>query len=241
MKLIKVKDYHEMSRKSCELFVEKLNDIASPVFGLATGSTPIGLYECLVELYKQKKISFENVTTFNLDEYIGLSADHPQSYHYFMDDVFFQHIDISPENTHLPNGVSDDLLRECNNYEQLIEESGGVDLQILGIGDNGHIAFNEPGSNFTGKTDIVNLTQETLEANSRFFESVEDVPTQAITMGIGTIMKASEIILLASGEAKADALKHVIDGEITEDVPATILQKHNHVTIIADEAALSKL
>src|SRR5690625_856385 len=212
MKLMKVKDYDEMSKKSCEIFVEKLKSIENPVFGLATGSTPIGLYECLVDLFKKNKISFKDVTTFNLDEYIGLPADHPQSYHYFMEDILFKHIDISSENTHLPNGVAKNLAQECNRFEQLIEESGGIDLQILGIGANGHIAFNEPGSKFDGKTDVVDLTQETLKANSRFFDSIEDVPTQAITMGIGTIMKAREIVLLASCESKAEAMEHVING-----------------------------
>lgn len=241
MNLIKVKDYEEMSQKSCKMFVEVLKNIDQPVFGLATGSTPIGMYERLVKLHKEGEISFKDVTTFNLDEYIGLPADHPQSYHYFMEDILFKHVDISSENTHLPNGVAEDLEQECKDFEKLIEEAGGIDLQILGIGENGHIAFNEPGSKFDGKTAIVDLAQATLEANSRFFDSIEDVPTQAITMGIGTIMKADKIILLASGSSKAEAMKQVVNGPVTEDVPATILQRHPNVTIIADEEALSDL
>lgn len=241
MNLIRVKDYDEMSQKSCEIFADKLKTIEHPVFGLATGSTPIGMYERLVELHKKNEVSFKNAKTFNLDEYIGLPADHPQSYHYFMEDILFKHIDILPGNTQLPNGVAEDLKQECEDFEKRIKDAGGIDLQILGIGENGHIAFNEPGSKFAGKTDIVDLAQATLEANSRFFDSIKNVPTQAITMGIGTIMEADEIILLASGASKAEAMKHVMNGEVTEDVPATILQKHPNVTIIADEDALTDL
>lgn len=241
MKIIKTKDYAEMSQKACERIVDRLATLENPVLGLATGSTPEGLYECLIEKNKAKEVSFENVTTFNLDEYIGLDADHPNSYHYFMDDNFFKHIDISPENTYLPNGVATNLKQECADFEQLIQKSGGIDLQILGLGTNGHIAFNEPGSKFEGRTDIVDLAQETLDANARFFDSIEEVPTQAVSMGIGSIMEGKEIILLVSGEAKAEALASVINGEVSEDFPASILQKHNQVTIIADEAALSQV
>lgn len=239
MKIIKTKDYAEMSQKACELIVDRLATLETPVLGLATGSTPEGLYECLIKKNDGKEVSFENVTTFNLDEYIGLAADHPNSYHYFMNENFFKHIDISSKNTHLPNGVATDLKQECADFDQLIQKSGGIDLQILGLGTNGHIAFNEPGSKFEGRTDIVDLAQETLDANARFFDSIEEVPTQAVSMGIGSIMEGKEIVLLVSGEAKAEALASVINGEVTEDFPASILQKHNQVTIIADEAALS--
>lgn len=241
MEIIRVENYEEMSTRSCEIFVKRLKSIEFPVFGLATGSTPMGLYRCLVKKFQAGEISFKYATTFNLDEYIGLPKDHEQSYHYYMNELFFRHIDILKENAHVPNGMAEDLHAECEQYERLIEESGGIDLQILGIGENGHIAFNEPGSPFNGKTAVVNLSESTLKANARFFKNLYEVPTRAISMGIGTIMKAKEIILLASGGTKAVAMKKIIHGEITEDVPASILQKHKHVTIIADEAALSKV
>ena len=241
MNIIKVKDYDEMSEKACELVVNRLASLENPVLGLATGSTPEGLYEGLIEKYEQKEVSYKQVTTFNLDEYIGLAADHPNSYRYFMNENLFKHIDISPSKTYLPNGVAEDLKEECSQFEQLIRDAGGIDLQILGIGTNGHIAFNEPGTSFDSRTDIVDLAQETLDANARFFDSLDEVPTQAVSMGIGSIMESKEIILLVSGLAKADALASVMNGEVTEDFPASILQKHNKVTIIADEAALSKI
>lgn len=241
MNIIKVKDYDEMSDKACQLIVDRLKKLEKPVFGLATGSTPEGLYEALIEQYKENKVSFENVTTFNLDEYIGLPADDPNSYHYFMGEKLFNHVDIKSKNTHLPNGNAKDLNKECEDFEDLIKKSGGIDLQLLGLGTNGHIAFNEPGSKFDGRTAIVDLAQETLEANARFFDSIDDMPTQAVTLGIGSIMEADEILLLVSGESKAEALVNVINGEVTEEFPASILQKHNNVTIIADKAALAKV
>lgn len=241
MNIIKVKNYDEMSDKACQFIAERLNNLKDPVFGLATGSTPEGLYERLIKQYKENEISFKDVTTFNLDEYIGLPADHPNSYHYFMGEKLFSHIDINPDQTHLPNGVADDLNKECKDFEDLIKQAGGINLQLLGLGTNGHIAFNEPGSKFDGRTAIVDLAQETLEANARFFDSIEDMPTQAVTMGIGSIMEADEILLLVSGDSKAEALAHVINGEVTEEFPASILQKHTNVTIIADEAALAQV
>jgi|SRR5690625_3312 len=241
MQIIKVKDYDEMSSKACELVVDKVKKTEDPILGLATGSTPEGLYERIIKKYKQGKVSFKNVTTFNLDEYIGLDGDHPNSYRYFMNEKLFKHIDISIDNTFVPNGIASDLEAECKNYEKLIQEVGGIDLQILGLGTNGHIAFNEPGTAFDSRTSIVNLTKETLEANRRFFDSIDEVPTQAVSMGIGSIIEAKEIILLASGESKAAALSQVIAGNVTEDLPGSILQQHDHVTVIADEAALSQV
>lgn len=241
MKIIKVKDYDEMSSRACELIIEKVNQLSEPVLGLATGSTPEGLYERIIEQYKQGKVSFEHVTTFNLDEYVGLDGDHPNSYRYFMDEKLFKHINISADKTYVPNGVAEDLDAECVRYEQLLRDVGGIDLQVLGLGTNGHIAFNEPGTKFDSKTSVVDLTQETLEANRRFFDSIEEVPTKALSMGIGSIIEAEEIILLVSGEAKAEALSRVINGKITEELPGSILQNHDHVTIIADEAALSQV
>jgi len=239
MKIIKVKDYDEMSTTACELMVDRIKTIKNPALGLATGSTPIGLYQQLIDTYKQENVSFKNVTTFNLDEYIGLGKDNPNSYHFFMSEKLFHHIDIRPEQTYVPNGVASDLKQESVDYERLIQKENGIDLQVLGLGTNGHIGFNEPGTPFTSRTDIVDLAQATLDANARFFDSIDEVPTQAVTMGIESIMEGKEIVLLVSGEEKAEALKRTIKGEITESFPASILQTHQHVTIIADEAALS--
>jgi len=241
MKIIKVADYDEMSSKACEMVVDKVKEMGNPVLGLATGSTPEGLYQRIIEKYKQGDVSFENVTTFNLDEYVGLAGDDPNSYRYFMNEKLFKHVDISTDKTHVPNGVAKDLNAECENYEQFIQDVGGIDLQVLGLGTNGHIAFNEPGTSFESRTGVVDLTQETLEANRRFFNSIDEVPTQALSMGIGLIFEAKEIILLVSGEAKAEALSRVINGKVTEELPGSILQQHDHVTIIADAAALSKV
>ncbi|TQS74841.1 glucosamine-6-phosphate deaminase [Ornithinibacillus gellani] len=241
MQVIKVKDYAEMSEKACEWFVGKLKEMETPVLGLATGSTPEGLYDHLIQKYKDGEISFQDVKTFNLDEYIGLAGDNPNSYRYFMNEKLFNNIDIKQENTFVPNGVATDLEKECTDYEQLIKDAGGIDIQLLGIGSNGHIGFNEPGAKFDGRTHIENLAQATIDANARFFDSMDDVPKQAVTMGIGSIIESKEILLLASGENKADAIAGVIDGELTEALPASILKQHPRVTIIADEAALAKV
>lgn len=241
MKPLIAKDYEDMSLKACNIIMDKLQEIEQPNLGLATGSTPEGLYDCLIEQYNSDKISFKNITTFNLDEYIGLSAENPNSYRYFMDNKFFNKIDILPENTHIPNGVADNLEKECVRFEKSIQDKGGIDLQILGLGMNGHIAFNEPGTQFNSRTQVVDLAEATIEANARFFNSLDEVPKQAISMGIKTIMESKEIILLASGESKADAVAKLLNGVITEDFPASILQEHNNVTIIADEAALAKV
>ncbi|GIO26443.1 glucosamine-6-phosphate deaminase [Ornithinibacillus bavariensis] len=241
MNIISVKDYQEMSKKASEIVVKTVKELEKPVLGLATGSTPEGLYQCLIENNKDKQVSFQNVTTFNLDEYVGLAANDPNSYRYFMDEKLFNHIDISKENTFVPNGVAAKLEEECASYEELIRSHGSIDLQILGIGLNGHIGFNEPGTPFTSRTHIVELDESTRSANARFFASMDEVPTQAITTGIETIMESKKIVLLVSGENKADAIARLVNGEVSEDFPASILQKHQDVTIIADEAALSKL
>jgi len=230
-----------MSEKACELIVDKLKKLEQPVLGLATGSTPEGFYDRLIDTYKEGNISFENTTTFNLDEYVGLSKDDPQSYHYYMNERLFKHINIKEDNAHVPKGDAENLEEECKRYEQLIQDAGGVDLQLLGLGTNGHIAFNEPGSSFQSRTQVVDLTESTIQANSRFFERKEDVPTKAVSMGIGSILESDEIVMLVSGESKEEALAQMINGEITEDCPATALQNHNNVTVIADEAALKKV
>ncbi|GGN52416.1 glucosamine-6-phosphate deaminase [Oceanobacillus indicireducens] len=239
MNVIKVKDYDEMSEKATEFMVDRINSLENPVLGLATGSTPEGLYQRIIEKHQQNEISFENVTTFNLDEYVGLEQNDPNSYYYFMNEKLFRHVDIAIDRVHIPNGAATDLKKECMEHERAIEQVGGIDVQVLGIGGNGHIGFNEPGTSFTSKTHIVDLDESTIQANARFFNSIEEVPTQAVSMGIETIMNSKEILLLVSGEAKADAMAKLLNGEVTEDFPASILKKHENVTVIVDEAALS--
>lgn len=241
MEVIKTKDYEAMSEKACTIVKDAIKTKDHPVLGLATGSTPEGLYERLIQTYKTGQVSFEKVTTFNLDEYIGLSPEDENSYHYYMKEKFFKHIDLPIEQSNVPKGDTGDAGHACKDYEALIRDAGHVDLQILGLGVNGHIAFNEPGTPFDSRTQVVDLTQSTRDANARFFDSMDDVPTQAITMGIESIMESKEIILLASGMKKADAVAKLINGDVSEAFPASILQKHPNVTVIADEEALSKV
>lgn len=241
MEIIKVANYEEMSEKACSIYVERLLNLKNPVLGLATGSTPEGLYKKLIEKQNQNEISFKNTISFNLDEYVGLDASNPNSYHYFMKDKLFNHIDIPAEQTHVPNGEVSDTEKECRDYEERIRKAGHIDLQLLGLGVNGHIGFNEPGTSFSSRTHIVELDESTRNANARFFPSIDEVPTKAITMGIETIMESKEILLLASGENKAEAVERLINGEVSEEFPASILQNHDNVIVIADEAALSKV
>lgn len=241
MNLIKVNDYEELSQKASEYVIQQIRNNPRLILGLATGSTPEGMYKKLVEDHQNGGTSYQNVITFNLDEYVGLSEDNPNSYHFFMNQHLLNHIDIDHSNAHIPSGdQTSPLQSECENYEKLIQQSGGIDLQILGIGVNGHIGFNEPGTPFHSSTHIVELTLDTRKANSRFFDHIEEVPTHAITMGIGTIMKSKEIILLVSGAQKAKALSRLLDGEIGEDCPVTVLRNHPNVTIIADREALGE-
>ncbi|SHF23571.1 glucosamine-6-phosphate deaminase [Thermoanaerobacter uzonensis DSM 18761] len=239
MKVIITVNYDEMSKKAAEIVKKQIKEKPNTVLGLATGSTPLGMYKHLIEVYKRGEIDFSNVITFNLDEYIGLSPDHPQSYHYFMFHNFFNHINIKKENVHIPNGIAEDLEEECRKYDEEIEKAGGIDLQILGIGVNGHIGFNEPEESIETKTHVVTLTEDTINANKRFFKSAEEVPRKAITMGLGSIMKAKKIVLLASGKNKAEAIKETIKGQLTTKVPATVLALHPDVTIIIDKEAAS--
>ena len=239
MKVIITVNYDEMSKKAAEIVKKQIKEKPNTVLGLATGSTPLGMYKHLIEMYKRGEIDFSNVITFNLDEYIGLSPDHPQSYHYFMFHNFFNHINIKKENVHIPNGIAEDLEEECRKYEEEIEKAGGIDLQILGIGVNGHIGFNEPEESIETKTHVVTLTEDTINANKRFFKSAEEVPRKAITMGLGSIMKAKKIVLLASGKNKAEAIKETIKGQLTTKVPATVLALHPDVIIIIDKEAAS--
>lgn len=239
MEIVKVKNYEVMSKTAAEYMINKIRQYPEVTLGLATGGTPVGTYKNLIQDHRNNKTSYKKVTTFNLDEYIGLSGDHSSSYRYFMDSVLFEHLDILKEKTYIPSGVAKDMEKECLDYEQLLKSQGGIDLQILGIGGNGHIGFNEPGTPFSSKTHIVDLAQSTKEANARFFSNINEVPTQAITMGISTIMQSREILLLVSGEAKSEAVQQLLNGEINEQFPASILRQHPNVTIIADEAALA--
>jgi glucosamine-6-phosphate deaminase len=239
MKIISTENYADMSLQSGKILADKIRSNPEITLGLATGSTPKGLYDYLIKDHQENGTSYKKVKSVNLDEYIGLPFNDINSYRYFMRHNLFDHIDISEHLTHIPNGSPSNLVDECVRYEHLIMEIGGVDLQILGIGQNGHIGFNEPGTSFHSRTHIVTLSQNTREANSRFFNSLEEVPTHAITMGIATILDSKEIFLLASGEAKAEALARLLKEEgISEDFPASALKQHKNVTIIADKDAL---
>lgn len=237
MKFVIADDYEKMSRAAADVISALVAENPSCVLGLATGSTPIGLYADLVEDFKAGKISFADVDTYNLDEYRGLSGDHDQSYRYFMNDNLFDHVDIDKARTHVPDGACADAEAACTAYEEAIETAGGVDLQLLGLGHNGHIGFNEPCDEFPKATHCVQLTESTINANSRLFDSVDEVPREAYTMGIGTIMKARAILVVANGEGKADIVKRAFFGPVTPEVPASILQFHPNVTVIVDKEA----
>ena len=240
MKIYKAKDYKDMSRKAANIISAQVIMKPNCVLGLATGSTPIGTYDQLVEWYNKGDLDFSEVTTVNLDEYKGLPRTNDQSYYYFMMENLFKHINV-PERTNVPNGMEPDAEKECGRYEELIRSLGGVDLQLLGLGHNGHIGFNEPGEAFEKETHCVDLTESTIEANKRFFASADDVPKQAYTMGIKTIMQAKKILIVVNGENKADIVERAFFGPVTPEVPASILQLHNDVTLVGDEAALAKI
>ncbi|BES64197.1 glucosamine-6-phosphate deaminase [Gottschalkiaceae bacterium SANA] len=241
MKIIVAKNYEELSRKAGNLFASQLILKSNAVIGLATGSSPVGMYKELIRIYRNGDIDFDEVVSFNLDEYIGLTPDNEQSYHYFMRENLFDHINIRPENIHIPSGIAVDMTIAAQSYDKMIEEAGGIDIQILGIGNNGHIGFNEPDVKFEARTHIVELEPDTIEANSRFFDSIDQVPTQAISMGIKNIMQSRKIVLIASGEGKAKVVQAMIEGPITPELPASVLQLHPDVTIILDQAAASLL
>ncbi|WP_082232405.1 glucosamine-6-phosphate deaminase [Halobacillus massiliensis] len=241
MKLIETASYEEMSQKAAGVIYEQVKSKPNTVLGLATGGTPLGTYRELIHLHLQKKESFQKFYTVNLDEYVGLADDHPQSYHTYMDEHLFQHLDIPASHTHLPRGLAEDLDGECKRYDQVIKQLGGIDLQLLGIGQNGHIGFNEPGTSFNSRTHVVELTESTRKANARYFSNKDDVPTHAITMGIQSIMESSEILLIASGKKKAEAILRLVEDEITEDFPASVLKRHPNLTLIADYEAMSLL
>lgn len=241
MIICKAKNYKDMSRKAANIISAQVIMKPDCVLGLATGSSPQGTYEQLIDWYKKGDLDFSKVTSVNLDEYRGLSPEHEQSYRYFMNTNFFDHINIDKSRTFVPDGLASDVEKFCKDYDRLIEEVGGVDLQLLGLGRNGHIGFNEPSNVFARDTHCVDLTPSTIDANKRFFDSEEDVPRQALTMGIRNIMMAKKIVVVVSGEDKAEALKEAVYGPITPKLPGSILQLHRDVVIIADEAALSKM
>jgi glucosamine-6-phosphate deaminase len=238
MKLISAKDYSDMSKKAAGILMAQVITKPDSVLGLATGTTPIGTYKFLAKWNQEGIVDFSQAKTVNLDEYCGLSGDHPQSYRYFMNKNLFEKINIPIQNTYLPNGESEDCFLECEAYEKTIQSIGGIDLQLLGIGHNGHIGFNEPDKVFYKKTHGVELTESTIQANSRLFDKKEEVPTYAITMGIQTIMSAKRILLIASGKDKARILKEALEGPVDPQIPASVLQLHPDVTVIADEKAL---
>ena len=239
MKIIKARDYNDMSLKSARIISEQIKDKHNSVLGLATGSTPLQSYKNLIEWYKAGDLDFSNITTFNLDEYYGLSKHNEQSYHYFMFDNLFKHININADNIHIPDGMNKEVEKVCTEYEASILRAGGIDLQLLGCGHNGHIGFNEPNDIFHADTHLVNLDESTIQANKRFFESENDVPRQAYTMGIKTIMQAKKILMLISGVGKKEIVKKAFFGPITPHVPASVLQLHRDFTLIVDEEAFS--
>ncbi|WP_350342679.1 glucosamine-6-phosphate deaminase [Proteinivorax tanatarense] len=237
MRIIIEKDYESLSKKASLLVASQILLKPDSVLGLATGSTPLGMYKNLIEMYKRNEVDFSKVTTFNLDEYYGLSPDHPQSYNSYMKNNFFDHINIPPFKCHLPKGNAKNVVTECYTYEDKISKCGGIDFQVLGIGENGHIGFNEPDDSLNVLTNLVDLRSQTIEANSRFFESSCQVPKQAISIGIATIMKAKKILLLASGENKAEAIAQMTSGHVTTKVPASLLQTHQDLILLVDEQA----
>ncbi len=242
MRVIITKDYDAMSRRAAKFVRELVEKKPDAVIGFATGSTPIGLYKELIRMHKEDGLDFSKIVTFNLDEYIGLPKDHPESYHTFMWENLFKHINVNPSNVHIPDGTVPDVEAYCQWYEERIKKFGGIDLQILGIGRDGHIGFNEPGSSLGSRTRIKTLARETIEDNARFFDGdVNKVPRQAITMGVGTIMEAKVLLLLASGKNKAEAVKKTVEGPITAMVPASIMQLHPKAILILDEEAASLL
>lgn len=234
MRLIIARDYEEMSIRAAQIVAGQIFVKPNSVLGLATGSTPLSMYKELVRMHRSEGLDFSEVTTFNLDEYIGLPADNVNSYHFYMYDNLFKHINIKKENIFIPDGMASDIEGECREFERHISEKGGIDLQVLGIGNNGHIGFNEPDVKFEATTHKVKLDEETILANARFFENIDEVPKYAISMGIKTIMHARKILLLANGYSKAEALNKALYGGITPEIPASILQLHQDVTVVVD-------
>ncbi len=241
MRIIITDSYEKMGLEAANIVAGQVYLKPNSVLGLATGSTPVSMYQRLAAVHKSVGLDFSEVTTFNLDEYIGMSPENPQSYHYFMQENFFRHININQDNVYIPNGMAEDMTVEGQRYEKLIEAKGGIDLQVLGIGQNAHIGFNEPDVKFAATTHKVELDEETIQANSRFFASIDEVPRYAISMGIKTIMMAEHVILLANGKNKAEAVYKAVCGDVTPEAPASILQLHRDVAVIVDREAAALL
>lgn len=240
MKIYKTENYDKMSEKVASLLAAQIISKPDSVLGLATGSTPEGTYDCLVDWYTRGLLDFSEVKTVNLDEYKGLAPNDPNSYRYFMNEHLFNRVNVDKDNTYVPDGLAADPDQVCSDYEKLIDELGGMDVQLLGMGHNGHIGFNEPCCEFPMSCHCVSLAPRTVEANKKYFKSEDDMPKQAYSMGIGTIMKAKKVFLVVSGEEKAETLSKVLNGPVTPEIPASILKFHPDVTLIADAAALSK-
>lgn len=241
MKIIEVLSYEEMCNKAAEIIIQQIKLNSSSVLGLATGGTPLGIYKKMLQDHQLNYTSYRNIRTVNLDEYVGLAENHPQSYRMYMNEHLFKHVDLPIQQTYLPNGMAKDLAEECLRYDERIQNLGGIDLQLLGIGENGHIGFNEPGTSFQSNTHVIELMDSTRQANARYFSSTEEVPTHAITMGIQSIFKSKKIILAASGHKKANAIEQLLTGVVTEQLPASILKTHEDITLIADCEALSSV
>ena len=241
MRVIIVTDPEQLGEVAAQVIAEDMRGKRTYVLGLATGSTPIPVYRELIRLHREEDLDFSTTITFNLDEYVGLEPTHPQSYRHFMNEHLFDHVNINKKSTHVPDGLAEDVDAFCAAYEEMIDDVGGIACQVLGIGSNGHVGFSEPGTSLSSRTHKTALTESTIRDNSRLFEKIEDVPTSAITMGIGTIMEAELVILVANGENKADAVAKAIEGPITATVPASALQMHPSVTVVVTEDAASKL
>jgi len=241
MEVVVLPTYEEMSKAAAAVVADVLNAKPNAVLGMATGSTPLGLYQELVRMHRAGHLDFAQVTTFNLDEYVGLPTTNSQSYHYFMHENFFKHVNIAPGNIYIPSGTTSNYQAFCTWYEKRIEECGGIDVQILGIGSDGHIAFNEPGSSLSSRTRLKTLARPTIEDNARFFERAEDVPIYAITMGVGTILEAETLVLAANGANKADAVAQMVEGPVTSMITASALQLHPSAKVFLDEAAAGQL
>lgn len=241
MKVIVTKNYDELSKVAANEMANIIRNNPKAILGLATGGSPVGMYKELIKMNQSGDIDFSKVTTVNLDEYVGLSGDHPQSYRYFMNNTLFNHINIDKKNTYVPNGLAENIEEECKNYDAKIAELGGTDVQLLGVGNNGHIAFNEPDSSLVSGTHLTGLTEDTIKANARFFDTIDEVPKTALTMGLGGIMKSKKIIVIASGESKAEAVRGMVSGKISTNMPASMLQMHRDVVVIVDEDAAKLL
>ena len=237
MRIVILEDASQVNSRAADIIGAVVQGNPRAVLGLATGGTPVGTYQELIDRHRRGEISFAQASSFNLDEYVGLDREHEQSYYTFMQREFFQHVDLVPERCHLPNGMAEDLSAECDKYERMIDEAGGIDLQLLGIGSDGHVAFNEPGSSLASRTRIKALTKQTRADNARFFNSIDEVPRIAITMGVGTILDAKQILLLATGAGKAAAVRAFVEGPVSAQVPASALQLHPRVTVVLDRAA----